>query len=396
MKYQVGGCLHNNDPTYIVRQTDEQLYTALKAGKFCYVLNPRQMGKSSLLQRTSHRLQKEGYACVYLNATQLAGETITPVQWYRGMITVLVYSLNLANQINLQQWWEQQPDLSPVQQLYQFVDTTLLRHIKSHSIYLFIDEIDSLLNLRFPVSEFFAWIHDCHQQHDRSTDFNRLRFALFGVASPSELTADKCRTPFASGTAIELHGFQLHEAAPLFKGLAPHVSQPQVVLQEILYWTNGQPFLTQKLCQLVLEAAGKTTTGKLNLLPGTESLWVRQLVQSQIIQHWEFQDAPEHLRTIHDRLLFKAQRRRLRVYQRVLASESGGNPKGRRRAVVSETVFSPSVPVPLASAPPVAFDNSLEQTDLLLSGLVEKHRDFLRIKNPIYRQIFNAEWVRKQ
>ncbi|WP_414580990.1 AAA-like domain-containing protein [Scytonema sp. PCC 10023] len=383
MRYQVGGSLHSDDPSYVVRQADERLYASLKAGEFCYVLNSRQMGKSSLLQRTSYRLRKEGYSCAYLDVTRLGSENTTPEQWYKGIIVSLFYDLNLAEHLNFKHWWDTQAGISPVQKLHSFVEGVLLPNVqseflrdgKAERIFIFIDEIDSLLSLSFPVSDFFAWIRHCYNQQAHDPNFQRLGFALFGVASPSDLIADKRRTPFNIGTAIELYGFQLHQATPLLKGLEEVVSQPEIVLREIIYSSGGQPFLTQKLCQLIVRTALETSSRKIVLPPATEAFWVEQLVLQHIIQHWEAKDEPEHLRTIRDRLLFNEQRagRLLGVYQQVL------------QALETDTQTS-GVPT----------DDSREQTELLLSGLVEKHNGYLKIKNPIYRSVFNSEWVLRQ
>jgi len=366
--YQIGGSLNTDAPTYVKRKADDQIYQALKNGEFCYVLNSRQMGKSSLLVRTLHRLQAEGFQCSTIDMTRIGSENITPLQWYKGIVGELWRGFNLLGQVNLKTWWSDSEDVSFLQRLSHFIEDILLVKFPQERIFIFIDEIDSILSLDFAVDDFFALIRFCYNQRAINPEYNRISFAIFGVATPSDLIADKNRTPFNIGQAIDLQGFELPEAQLLVKGLETVVSNPEAVIKQILAWTSGQPFLTQKICYLAYRASRETADGLVKIPPGTEAFWVDSLVRSHILNNWESQDEPEHLKTIRDRLLRDEQRagRLLGIYQQILQS----------------------VEVPT--------DDTREQIELLLSGLVVKKQGYLQGKNRIYQEVFNREWVEKQ
>nr|MDJ0703544.1 AAA-like domain-containing protein [Leptolyngbyaceae cyanobacterium MO_188.B28] len=371
--YHVGGSLSVRAPSYVERRADQELYDALLTGQFCYVFNARQTGKSSLRVRMKHRLTLAGFACASIDVTSIGSERVTPQQWYKGVASELLRGFGLEEKVQFTAWWEKQVGLSPIQRLSRFIEDVLLTEIDQEKVFIFIDEVDSILSSGFSLDDFFALIRFFYNQRSHDPKYHRLTFALFGVATPSDLIQDRNRTPFNIGRAIELTGFEMEEAKPLLQGLTHRFKHPEKILNEILRWTGGQPFLTQKLCQRAVDAndhqlAPLNSEAASLSQPDQIPPWTASLVQSQIIENWESQDNPEHLKTIRDRLLRNPQKaaRLLGIYQAILK-------KGAAPA-----------------------DDSTEQVELQLSGLVIKRGGNLTALNQIYQTVFNQHWLSQQ
>ncbi|MGD1699761.1 AAA-like domain-containing protein, partial [Dapis sp. BLCC M229] len=364
--YQVGNCLTPHHPTYVRRAADQELFNALKAGKYCYVLSSPQTGKSSLKVSTIKLLQAENIICIALDMTRVNNKLLTLDEWYNQVILTLEKTFIFPRHFP-ELWWEETADMAADEKLFLFIEEVLLANTQNERIVIFIDEVndDSVVNSGW--SSLGVLIDYCLQERANNPEFKRLTFALLGMTIPNNLV-DVCRY-------IELSNFKIEEVAHFVQRFEGIVKQPLKVMEEILFWSGGQPFLTQKLCQIVINYLGER---------GVEEVYndvalVEDLVNICVVENWDAQDYPVHFSKIQNLLLKNIQKStsHLEIYQQLL-KHSRLKPPGENNQRFKNDAIA---------------NSKWEIKELLRSGIAKINQGFLEVYSPIYAEIFNQEWV---
>lgn len=349
--FVTGGTLKQDAQSYVARSADSELLEILRAGEFCYVLTSRQMGKSSLMVRTAAQLRDEGVAVVVLDLTRI-GQNLDVDQWYFSMLTHVGQQLRL--EAELESFWDTHERDSPLHRFIGAIREVYLER-KRKPLVIFVDEIDYVRSLqKFSADEFFAGIRECYNRRTQDPKLARLTFCLLGVATPSDLIRDERTTPFNIGRGIELRDFSDSEAKGLADGLSPHRESAHLLLQRILHWTAGQPYLTQKLCAEVVKAGAHTPQAV-------------DFVCDDIYLSTQARERDDNLHFVRERLLHSAIDRAalLDTYAKVC-----------RREQVADDRLNPVI------------------NELRLSGIVRLVDGFLKVRNRIYGRVFDLKWAR--
>ena len=333
-----------------MRAADTDFLSAVTRGEFCYVLTPRQMGKTSLMARTVAALQGHT-ATVVIDLTQI-GAQLSADEWYFGLARSISRQLRLS--IDLPGLWKQSEGAPPLQRLMEFFEDAVLPGC-DQKVVIFLDEIDSTLNLEFS-DDFFAAVRSCYNQRALNPEWDRLTFVLLGSASPADLMKDRSRTPFNIGRRIELTDFSLGEARVLAGALHGDNKAREGLLKRSLYWTGGQPYLTQKLCLDMASDESCTSTEQVDELAKT---WLGQGHARRTESNFAF---------ISERSFIdpKIKSQALEIYEQLLSDNE-----------IEDDPRSPA------------------HATLRISGIVRTRPDGkLRVANRLYENVFNLEWVR--
>lgn len=346
--FTAGGTLRYDAPSYVERPADAVLRQQVKDGKLCYVLTTRQMGKSSLMNRLGHDLQDEGVCTAIIDLTTIGTAEIET--WYLSLLDDLQTQLDLET--DAEAWWELQSSFSPVKRFTKFFKDILLPEVDG-KVAIFIDEIDSMLHFSFS-DDFFAAIRAIYNQTLTTQDVGRLSFVLLGVATPNELIKDQRRTPFNVGERVDLEELDIVSARQVFKNGLPQ--QNDDLVERIFYWTNGHPYLTQRVAHTMARDATMCETDD-----NVDQLVARLFFEDRALNE------ESNLQFINGRILSSPQKNKLlQIYHHIYRSKK-----------------------------PVLHDeHSAEEAELKLYGLVKVDEyGHLVVRNRIYRTVFDPDWI---
>ncbi|MFQ5981832.1 MAG: AAA-like domain-containing protein, partial [Woeseiaceae bacterium] len=260
----------------------------------------------------------------------------------------------LRLKIDLQAWWQDKSFLSNRQRLVEFYVEVILQNV-SERIVVFIDEVQCVAELPFAV-QLLASIRAAHNARVTEPEFSRLSFVLIGECDPASLVKDANLSPFSVTRPIQLTDFTRADLDLFTNELNLSAADARTALHRIFYWTNGQPYLSQKLARAVAREH----------ISGDIQAHVDRIATQQLGGRAALHSEP-HMSHIHRQVTKdkKQAEALLNLYGHI------------RKGIATETDLA-----------------SPHQRQLMAVGLVVSDDDGkLAIRNRLYEMVFTARWA---
>ena len=344
---QAGGTVDRTNALYIERAEDDDLLALLAQGRYANVLTSRQMGKSSLILSTAMKLVTRDVDCVIADVGAQFGGNHDQLDAYAGLLDYI--RDQLAIDLNVKEWMTNGPRGTPNQHFLRFfreIGSTLDR-----PVVIFLDEIESTLRVPY-ADDLFVAIRTIYNERALHAGYRRFTFCLVGVASPNDLVRNQRITPYNIGVTLELRDFERgrDDLAPLAAQLHPNPDVAQRMLDAILYWTDGHPYLTMKFADDLARDQETNVDGYVE-----RTYLTLRSIRSDT--HFDAIDRFMALRLSEALATFA-------LYERILGGAEEPDLQAR------------------------------PQRQLKLSGLVKRNLDgHLIVRNRIYAALFDRQWV---
>ncbi|MEG4087224.1 AAA-like domain-containing protein [Microcoleus sp. POL10_C6] len=213
--------------------------TIVKPGALIRVKAPRQMGKTSLLQRILHQAREQGHQTAYLNFQSADASFLTNLdellQWFCGDIT---------NELNLEyrvaDYWKQ--GMGSKQKCGNYFQRYLLATITS-PLTLGLDEVDQVFQHPEVAQEFFGLLRAWHEKGKNEPAWKKLRLVI-SHSKEVYIPLNINQSPFNVGLPIELPEFNHQQINELVQKHQVNCSESEI--EQLIGMVDGHPYLLRK------------------------------------------------------------------------------------------------------------------------------------------------------
>lgn len=234
------GTMQAQSKFYIEREADAVAIDAIEEeGVTITIKGPRQMGKSSLLNRLMTRALSVEKRVVFLDFQMVEKATLHDADtFYRDFCIQVSDELGLDDQT--EEFWKRPS--GNLRRTTNYFTHYLLKEIDG-SLLLAMDEVERVFDAPFR-ADFFGMLRSWHNSRAIMPDWRRVDMALVTSTEPYQFINDLNQSPFNVGTVLDLDDFTDVQLADINdRHKLPFAESELIALCGLL---SGHPYLTRK------------------------------------------------------------------------------------------------------------------------------------------------------
>ncbi len=234
------GSVPLNSTFYVERVPQEQrcYEEILKPGALIQLKAPRQMGKTSLMNRILARAGTGNYKTALLDFQEAEESVLTDLEkLLRWFCANLTRQLELEPKLN--DYWDQ--DLGSKMSCTFYLEAYLLQQIPS-PIVLALEEVNQLFKHLKIAQEFFSLVRSWHEKGKNQPIWQKLRLLLV-QCTEIYIPLNINQSPFNLGLAIELKPFTPEQLRDLTQRHG--LPQEQEIISQLMQLLAGHPYLVR-------------------------------------------------------------------------------------------------------------------------------------------------------
>lgn len=240
--FPTAGPLMDTSPFYVRREADGTAAVHLERMEYVTLAEPRQSGKTSLINQLIARYSGKGYAFAVRDLGPARSRSASPKEWYTSLGHWILERLDFVAPGD-------RPAAPSDGGSWESFLVEIAKRAEANGVRLAVvlDEVGA-----FPAelaTDFFSVIRSVYSTRQSLPFYQHLTFIIAGAFDPRSLIRDKSVSDFNVDHRIHLADFSVEQISALVShlGLPPVVGEAAAA--RLQYWTDGQPYLCQWLCQ---------------------------------------------------------------------------------------------------------------------------------------------------